>query len=198
MTNKVIDLFSGLGGFSEAFVMSGKYEVERYDNNTWLAEVPHTHMCDLEKYAIGTAEKPFLLLGSPPCLEFSNAYDAPKIRAKRLGLDYEPSVKLVEIFKEHVDRLQPKYWMMENVIGSIEWITPILGEPVQIIGPFVFWGNVPLLDLTMEDRKQIRGAKKKQDKRHSPIRSNHRAKIPLEISTAILRAIESPTLENWL
>jgi site-specific DNA-cytosine methylase len=198
MTNKVIDLFSGLGGFSEAFVMSGKYEVERYDNNTWLAEVPHTQMCDLTKYAIGTAKKPFLLLGSPPCLEFSNAYDAPKIRAKRLGLDYEPSVELVEIFKEHIDRLQPQYWMMENVIGSIDWITPILGEPVQIIGPFVFWGNVPLLDLSMEDRKQIRGAKKKQDKRHSPIRSNHRARIPLQISTAILRAVESPTLENWL
>jgi site-specific DNA-cytosine methylase len=40
---RVLDLFSGLGGFSEAFVQAGD-EVVRVENNPLLSEVPHTSM----------------------------------------------------------------------------------------------------------------------------------------------------------
>ena len=38
---KVLDLFSGLGGFSEAFLRAGD-EVVRVENNPLLSEVPNT------------------------------------------------------------------------------------------------------------------------------------------------------------
>ena len=45
-TIRVLDLFSGLGGFSEAFVLAGD-EVARVENNPLLSEVPHTTMQDV-------------------------------------------------------------------------------------------------------------------------------------------------------
>ena len=41
---KVLDLCSGLGGFSEAFVAAG-HEVLRIEHNPLLADVPHTKIC---------------------------------------------------------------------------------------------------------------------------------------------------------
>ena len=47
-TVRVLDLFSGLGGFSEAFVRSGD-EVLRVENNPLLSEVPYTTMQDVHE-----------------------------------------------------------------------------------------------------------------------------------------------------
>ena len=174
----VIDLFSGLGGWSEAFLRD--YDVYRYDSDPWLREVPRTEIIDLSSLKVGRVAPTFLLLGSPPCLEFSRAYDAPRERARRKKEPFEPSLKLVEAFIEHRDRLRPEWWAMENVVGSIPDLTPLLGEPRQIIGPFVLWGNFPLLDLGKQELKEIRVHKKKAgDKyRHHDHRSQFRAKIP--------------------
>ena len=79
---RVLDLFSGLGGFSEAFVRSGD-EVLRVENNPLLSEVPHTTMQDVhemrERLALYHAQgEPIreydVLLAGPPCREFSLAY----------------------------------------------------------------------------------------------------------------------------
>ena len=43
---KVLDLFSGLGGFSEAFLLAGD-EVVRVENNPLLSEVPATTQQDV-------------------------------------------------------------------------------------------------------------------------------------------------------
>ena len=43
---RVLDLFSGLGGFSEAFYRAGD-EVVRVENNPLLSEVPCTTMQDV-------------------------------------------------------------------------------------------------------------------------------------------------------
>jgi site-specific DNA-cytosine methylase len=40
---KMLDLFSGLGGASEAFVRAG-WEVMRIENNPLLSEVPNTEI----------------------------------------------------------------------------------------------------------------------------------------------------------
>jgi hypothetical protein len=46
--NEVLDLFSGLGGASEAFLSSG-HDVVRIENNPLLSEVPNTQsMCVFE------------------------------------------------------------------------------------------------------------------------------------------------------
>jgi len=43
---KVLDLFSGLGGFSEAFVQN-KDQVLRIENNPLLSDVPHTTLMNV-------------------------------------------------------------------------------------------------------------------------------------------------------
>jgi hypothetical protein len=190
MTLRVLDLFSGLGGASQAFVDAGD-EVLRIENNILLKDVPNTHMMDvvdlhafLAEYHV--ARRPYdLVWASPPCLEFSNAYNAPKPRALRAGEDFEPSTDLVKAAMDIIELLEPRWWVIENVRGACPHLNPILGEPRQVIGAFVLWGHYPNLILP----RDFKHNKRDQDKRHSPLRANHRAKIPLEVSQAMRRAI---------
>jgi len=192
MTLRVLDLFSGLGGASQAFVDAGD-EVLRIENNVLLKDVPHTHLMDvvelhafLAEYHVARRDYD-LIWASPPCLEFSNAYNAPKPRAIREGRDFEPSTALVEAALDIIDLLEPKWWVIENVRGAIPHLNPILGKYRQVCGSFVLWGHFPELILP----KDFKHSKYEADQRHSPLRANHRAKVPLEVSKAMRRAITS-------
>ena len=207
MSMIIIDLFAGMGGWTQSFMNDPRFFVYRYDNDPWLRDVEHMTLIDLSKEKVQNIDlnthqtMPVkLLIGSPPCYEFSNAYSAPKIIAKREGREFTPNMELVQAFIEHVQRIQPEYWLMENVIGSIPFIEPILGPPRQIIGPFVLWGNFPLLDLSKEDMKKIRGHKKEAGDKHrwSDHRASFRAFIPEPMSRAIKRNIEAPNLMEWI
>lgn len=194
---RVLDLFSGFGGWSEAFVDAGD-EVKRIENNPLLSGVPHTEeLCvkELRDILYEHAERGFhifpvdVITASPPCLHFSNAFSAPKsIYLRKFGtLDgYEPPLDLLEATIDIIKILKPKFWVIENVVGSIRYFEPILGKPRQIIGPYVLWGNYPLVDESLDlPRKQDK------DKRHSLLRSNHKAVIPIELSRALRQAIKS-------
>lgn len=196
----VLDLFSGLGGWTQNFVNNPAFYVNRFDSDPWMADIDNTIIADLKEYKIVTNKRPYLLIGSPPCYEFSLAHSAPRAIAHRAGEPYTPDVSLIKVFKEHLDRLQPKYWIMENVKGSAEFVNIILGQkPRQIIGPYLLWGNFPFLDLSDDDLKLIRGHKKKAgDKyRRCEHRSSYRAFIPQPLSKALLRSVSSPTLEDF-
>jgi site-specific DNA-cytosine methylase len=200
-TELVVDLFSGLGGWSQKFIENKNFYVNRFDVDPWLADVPCTIIADLKEYKIVTSQKPHLLIASPPCYEFSLAHSAPRAIANREGRPYYPDVSLIKIFKEHLDRLKPKYWIMENVKGSAEFVNWVLGErPRQIIGPYLLWGNFPLLDLTESELKEIKEHKKKAGDKHrwSDHRGSYRAFIPEPMSKALMRSVSSPTLEDWL
>ena len=198
---KVIDLFSGLGGWTQSFLKSHKYEVYRYDSDPWLADVENTEIVDLTTHKIAAIDSVELLVGSPPCYEFSLAHSAPRSIAIREGRLWQPNMDCVLAFFEHVNRLRPKYWIMENVVGSAEFINPILGmKPRQIIGPYILWGNFPLLDLSESELKKIKAHKKQAGDKHrwSDHRGSYRAFVPEPMSKALLRSIASPTLEDWL
>jgi hypothetical protein len=190
LTLRVLDLFSGLGGASEAFVRAGD-EVLRIENNILLKDVPHTHLMDvvdlhafLAEYAVGREDYD-LVWASPPCLEFSNAYSAPKAVARREGREHNPDMGLVTAARDIIELLNPRWWVIENVRGACPWFNEILGPPTQVIGPLVLWGHFP--HLIMPEGFVHRKAD--VDKRHSPIRANIRAKIPVEVSEALRRAI---------
>ena len=133
---------------------------------------------------------PDLIWASPPCYEFSMAFEAPRAKSSRGGsLDqYNPCTKLVERCFDIIKNLGPMWWILENVIGSIRYLKPILGEPRMILGPYVFWGNFPLFDCEIDLKHK---AKAGDRSRHDPLRSNHRAKIPYEISKKLFEAIEN-------
>ena len=200
MKLKVIDLFSGLGGWTQSFMKSHKYTVERYDSDPWLRDVENTEIVDLTEKRISSYYSPHLLVGSPPCYEFSLAHSAPRSIAMRNGEEFSPSMDCVLAFREHVESLTPKFWLMENVKGSAEFINPIMGEPRQIIGPFILWGNFPLLDISESELKLIRTHKKQAGDKHrwSDHRGSYRAFIPERLAQALFRSVSSPTLEDWV
>lgn len=189
---KVLDLFSGLGGFSEAFLRSGD-EVVRVENNPLLSEIPNTSIeCVrqvrdrlLEYKQKGHAIRNIdVVLASPPCLEFSMAFNSPRSKATRNGEVYNPSMELIEITLEIISIISPRYWVIENVIGSISYFDKIALVPNQIHGSCVFYGKFPKFETP--------GMKTKAEKdsyHGDPLRMNKRALIPLELSMALRKAI---------
>lgn len=187
----MVDLCSGLGGASEAFLQAG-WDVLRIENNPLLADTPNTVMMDIAELKPQPHEylKVDLVWASPPCRDFSTAYSAPKSIAQRAGIDYAPDMEILEDAIRIIEELKPRFWVVENVRGAIKDFEPYLGTPRLIIGPFVLWGNFPLFDMPPE-WNHTKGGKGSGDKHSSdPLRANYRAKIPYEMSENLRLAIE--------
>lgn len=201
---KMLDLFSGLGGASEAMLSNG-WDVKRIENNPLLQGVPNTHMIDvlqferqLESYICqyGQPEQIKLVWASPPCTEFSNGFSSPRSVAARNGEEYFPlgGIELVKSAKQIIDMLNPQYWCIENVKGSIKYLKPILGEPSMIVGSFVLWGRFPAFEVNADCHTKSKNDTWSTD----PLRSNRKALIPYEISNSLRVAIETQkTLDYW-
>lgn len=113
---KVIDLFCGAGGFSHGFHQAGFEIVLGVDNDptvkdTFLANHPdaefiHSDVIDLDQDLLESYETPHVLLGSPPCINFT-----------LINTDREPDkgLELVKEFLRIKDIIQPRGWIMENV-----------------------------------------------------------------------------------
>jgi len=186
----MLDLYSGLGGASEAFVQAG-WKVIRVEKNPDLAYVPHTLTLDCHDWADWAADLPQidLVWASPPCTEFSNGYNAPKIRASRAGEDYDACMKSVMAALDIVDLVKPKYWILENVVGSIEFIEPLIGKHRQKVGPCILWGNFPH---TIMPQGWIPKSKV------AMTTAQARSMIPFELSFALLEACRQQTdLRDW-
>jgi len=191
------DLCSGLGGWSEAFVQNG-WEVVRIENCADLQHVPHTYMLDVTEWRdwIHLFPDPDVIVASPPCLPFSNAYGGPRARAFREGREYIPETDIVEVCKEIIDHKQPTWWAIENVAGSIKFLKPFLGDFRQKLGPFFVWGNIPYLPMppTWKHSKADGDAWSTD-----PLRANKRALIPFEVSFELFKTLrEQQTLEEWI
>jgi len=181
---RMIDLFSGLGGASEAFAQNG-WHVTRIDNNPIFGvggehEVEGTIVKDvmtLEQWNPGNVD---FLWASPPCYEFSLAYSAPRAIAIREGVDFEPDMTLLEQTIKLIEQYKPRYWCIENVLGASKFFSEKLGRHRIKLGSALLWGNFPIIGLEALETKY---KKKERDKhRRSKIRSNEVAKIPYWMS----------------
>jgi len=187
----MLDLYSGLGGMSEAFVQSPNWTVLRIDNNMLLKDVPKTVIMDI-RHLNPSIGKNFpridYIHASPPCTDFSVAYSSPrgKHQRERPKEEYLPDMTwLIEALRI-IKTMKPKYWSIENVRGASKYFTPLLGEPSLIIGSFMFWGNHPIFAVKDNHTKYAVDV-------HSanPLRANIRARIPMSISKGMMTAIES-------
>ena len=86
----MIDMFSGLGGASEAFIDREDWRVLRFDNNPLLKDVKDTIICDDMFLLIpGVPGEIDLLWASPPCREFSHGFNSPVSKMRRGEEGYE-------------------------------------------------------------------------------------------------------------
>ena len=208
----MLDIYLGLGGASEAFCRSMDWEVHRLENNVLLTDK------NSEFYVSGTThqdvlEWPFhdlpkgyydFIWASPPCLEFSQAYGAPAMIAKREGREFNPDMSLLVKAKEIIDWFKPEWWVIENVRGASKPFSEYLRSPPrQIVGPFYLWGIFPFIE-TEKGWRHIKETRKKGDGGMStwstdPIRANKKGKIPFEISQRFFQGIEEQTkITEWI
>ena len=166
------------------------WSVCRYENNPLLGDVPFTTICDLTTFKLILGHTPTLVWASPPCIDFSRGFNAPGPAALREGLEFEPSLDLSKRALEIIEELNPKYWVVENVVGAIKHFEPLLGPPRQIIGSCVLWGNFPFIDV---DRNFDHTKASYDVWSNDPLRSNKKAKIPIEISSSLRAVIDSQT-----
>jgi len=192
----MIDVFSGLGGMSESMIING-WDVKRIDNNILLNSIPNTTIQDVQEFydecvimveAFGRPKLDFLHF-SPPCLNYSNAYNAPKNEARMRGEEYLPDMSLLHLCLEIIELLKPRYWCIENVVGAAEFFEPIIGPYRQKIGAFCFWGTFPKVVMPKDWRPERKNSFDPGPS--NPLRANFRAMIPFEISQAFRLAIEN-------
>jgi DNA-cytosine methyltransferase len=108
------DIYCGAGGFSEGFRQAGFKIKWAIDNWPSAAETFEKNqgvevICDdVGNVDFKTLEQVDVIIGSPPCQNFS--------LAKKGGNgDVKEGMKLVSKFFEAVSELKPRYWIMENV-----------------------------------------------------------------------------------
>lgn len=193
---RILDLCSGLGGASEAFLRAG-HDVLRIENNHLLAGVPHTHIMDVfefEKWMLKAMKTelgaavwvPDLIWASPPCTEFSFA------NPKRPD---NPSTSIARCCLRIIMLLKPRWWVIENVRGAVDHFAGFLGPPAQVINKFHLWGRFPTIK-TPDGWSHRLNVNKHSSK--DPLRSNKRGLIPLEISSALMEGcFEQATLDEF-
>jgi DNA (cytosine-5)-methyltransferase 1 len=109
------DLFCGVGGFSEGFRQAGFRTIWAVDNwrpavESFVHNSPGTKVVeeDILNLDLSTLEPVQVLVGSPPCTNFSFAN-------KGGNGDIDSGLRLVKKFIDAIDVLKPRYYIMENI-----------------------------------------------------------------------------------
>lgn len=119
---KVIDLFCGLGGWSNAFWQRG-HDVITLDNNKRFA--PNICMNILDAKASDFPFKPDIILASPPCEGFTRLRYAFNWKTTEVGENVPISVKSrlgIKVLQKTLSlirELQPTYFIIENPVGKM-------------------------------------------------------------------------------
>ena len=118
-----LSLCAGLGGQCQAFVNHPLWRVVRIDINPKLADVAHMRLLDVNHWLdwypgleLEMGGPPDVVIFAPDCEEFSMGYNAPKIKAKREGREFQPSMELLESGLELIEFISPRMWIVENVM----------------------------------------------------------------------------------
>jgi hypothetical protein len=168
----MIDLGAGLGGASSAMKLRG-WKVITVDNDP---KFHCTITTDIRTWHY-FGDKPDLLWFSMPCDEFARE-SMPWCKQNK-----KPNLELIKSCLRIRDEIKPKFWVCENVKGSIKYLYPLMGNYTVSYGAYYFWGYFPQLaeiDLNKIRKKSSYSSDKKAE----------RARIPFEISYAFARSME--------
>jgi len=91
MKKVMVDYFAGFGGASQSFLNRDSWRVRRFD--IYDSKIENLTQIDIMKAPIeGFPYKPHLAWFSPPCDEFSTAFNAIGPKTIREGLPFEPNM----------------------------------------------------------------------------------------------------------
>ena len=131
MAPRLLDLFSGSKSVSNFFESKG-WKVVTVDNE------PGCHADYIEDLLEFMPPGDYdLIWASPPCTEFSKSF-MPWYKG------IIPDMRLVDRAFEIAEIKKPKYFILENVLGSVRWIKPKYGAYRLRCGSRYLWGDFPL------------------------------------------------------
>lgn len=156
MTPLAIDLFCGLGGWTEGLLAEGYrvigFDIERHDYGDGKRYPAQLVLQDVLTLHGKQFKDAALIVASPPCQEYS--YMAmPWSRAKAIAAEYRSDkrdVKKLTALFDACFRIQREAieaaghfipLVVENVRGAIPWV----GRSRWNYGSFHLWGDVPAL-----------------------------------------------------
>jgi len=189
---KVLDLFCGLGGWSEGFALEG-FDVTGVD----IVDVGYPYKLILKdiRELDGNDFKGYdVIVGSPPCRDFSQITTTERALHWRIPVDPQRGLELVKAFLRIVEEAKPRYWLMENVPGLVRHFKPpVMRVRIARTMTRCFWGDFPMFlvsqDWQRPNSEDIKG----------PNRSWVRAKILDGTSRPFARVIaQSLPLRNPL
>lgn len=155
MSPLAIDLFCGLGGWTEGLLEEGYYvigfDIERhqYGEHKYPAQLVIQDVLTIHGSQFKNAR---LIVASPPCQEFSYMampWSLAKEKQRRIEADTAEQKRLTALFdacfriqreaEEAAGRHIPL--VVENVRGAQKWV----GRAKWNFGSFYLWGDVPAL-----------------------------------------------------
>jgi hypothetical protein len=149
---KVVDLFCGLGGFSQAFKNRGHevitVDIEKKFNPTICADIMTLGADDfhIKNKAVT------IVLASPPCNCFSVASIGKRWTdiGRPKGVETLQAISLIYYTIWLIKSIAPRYWILENPMGMLR---KVIGKPKAKISlcqygdkrmkPTDLWGDLP-------------------------------------------------------
>ena len=166
----MLDLFAGLGGASAPMRDRG-WSVVTVDHEPACAP---SIVADVKTWH-WNGPTPDLLWASPPCEEFAREF----MPWSQTGTT--PSLDLVTATLTLVASIQPRWWVLENVVGAQRY----LGRAPRHYGAFYLWGWYPPFEC------DVRQFTFKES--WSSMRAAERGRIPYTLGDALASAIEAAT-----
>ena len=207
-TKHCLDLFAGLGGFSQAFEDADDWTVTTVDLEEEFDPDIQADVLELRPSDLPDAD---VVLASPPCTAFSMAASGSHIDPDGRPVSEwgAESLTLTHHTVGLIQGLDPSWYFVENPRGGMR---QVLGEPDRHIWlcqyghhaakPTDLWGRIPP---SFEARTCHNG---NADCHHEPAprgssggiqgmgTSAERAKLPYGLSASILEAVENPEPEQ--
>lgn len=145
---KVLDLFSGIGGFSLGLERTGGFETVAFcEIDPFCQKVLKKHWPDVPIYndvrTLDYDGAVDVITGGFPCQDISEA-------GKRKGIDGDRSGLWREVVRIMGD-IRPRYAILENVSdllsgGDGQWFGRVLGD-LAALGYYVGWNSIQAADL---------------------------------------------------
>lgn len=162
---RMLDLFAGLGGASQAMRERGWDVITVELDPRFAPDV----VADIREYRYDGPPLD-LIWASPPCTEFARE-SMPWCKTGQ-----EPDLGLVAAALRVIAEARPRWWILENVRGA----QAFLGPAKWVRNPVFLWGEFPAFDAEVKPWKERLGSRDVAK----------RAAMPAALSLAVAVAVE--------